>query len=122
MTQLAFNYNTRPDPSVQRSRRSDESADAWATAKRSAGKRVLEIYRLIELFGPMTTKELAAELGATSNEISGRVSEMCFTKAEGGYGLLYKMPDPDKPGKFKRRNGGALRAIARPWDGKAESL
>lgn len=117
MTQLSLNYDTRPDPSVQRSRRSDESADAWATAKRSAGQTVRQIYRLIEVLGPLTAKQIAVELGKPLNAISGRCAEMT-TPEPRGFGLLYKQMNPET-GKTKRINGAAVLAIAKPWkDGK----
>ena len=106
MTQLSL---LNLDPSRNRSRGSQTSADAHKRVISGKVDVYRQIYRLIEVLGPLTGKEISAELGKPFNAVSGRVSEMVIHLE-----LLARTKD--------RRDGGAVLMIAKSWNGEADTL
>ena len=101
-TQVSF---TELDPCRLRSRNNENSAQAHRRVVAKGKARVYrEIYALIELLGPLTSKEIAKELDRPLNTISGRFSEMKSKQ------LLLLAENGD------RREGAAVLMIARKWD------
>jgi hypothetical protein len=83
--QPSFNFTDRHsvgvmsnDPSRNRSRGSQESADAHEKvmySKTEMYERILKLARARGSYG-ITVKEVAASFGKTPNEVSGRLSEL----------------------------------------------
>lgn len=109
MTQLSLTF----DPCAKKSRRNSNSGEAHKRVVPAKLDKWKQIYRIIELLGPSSSKELAAEMNVPLHHVTPRLSEMKFA------GLLYEAVTAK--GEPIRREGAAVVAVAKKWP-EGESL
>lgn len=106
--QLSINF----DVCANRSRRNANSGEAHKRVVPAKLDKWKQIYRIIELLGPKSSKELAVEMNVPLHHVTPRLSEMKFA------GLLYEAVTA--LGEPIRRENAAVVAIAKAnWNGEA---